>query len=291
MRLIKDYFTNSRAEARGLLVFLIIILSLLLVRFVILPDPVGFDLEIHAVPSEKEEDKVDVKDYTLEPVTDKKDDAFSSCRFDPNTAVPDELLARGFKSDVVNRIIRYRLKGGQFREGQDLLKIYGIDSNLVISLSKHISTNRFSPAVKDRLKKDHSRYTPCIELNRADSLQLKQVSGIGKVLSARIVRFRNLLGGFYSAKQLSEVYGITDSLCMQWEGTFTVDTSCIRKMNINTATADELVRHPYLSYFQAKAILSYRRLVGPFESKKQLVDNYLLSETDYLKVLPYLTLN
>ena len=41
-----------------------------------------------------------------------------------------------------------------------------------------------------------------VELNSADSTTLRRVPGIGPVFASRIVRFRSLLGGFYTVSQL-----------------------------------------------------------------------------------------
>ena len=49
-----------------------------------------------------------------------------------------------------------------------------------------------------------------VELNMADTTTLKKVPGIGPVFANRIVKYRNLLGGFYAVSQLREVYGIDE---------------------------------------------------------------------------------
>ncbi len=102
-----------------------------------------------------------------------------------------------------------------------------------------------------------------IEINTADSLQLTRLYGIGPSFAGRILKYRGMLGGFFSPEQLLEVYGM-DSL--RYEGFkehIRVDTSFIRKIPVNTAEFRDLLRHPYLDYETVKLIVNHRDRVGP----------------------------
>lgn len=101
-----------------------------------------------------------------------------------------------------------------------------------------------------------------LELNTADTAALKKIPGIGSVFSNRIVKYRNLLGGFYSVAQLSEVYGIDEDRYHALKGWFSADPTLIHKRSLNTLSADSLYRHPYLSRPQVRAILQQRRQKG-----------------------------
>ncbi len=292
MKLIKDYFSFTKSEVRGLLVVLIIILTLIFIRIISRTESDGFNISFHSAKDSTEcihakksgaQLPVHISDFASPGGNQNYTEAF-----DPNTALYDELLNRGFAIYVAQRIIKYRSNGGRFQNANDLLKIYGIDSSLVFELSEEIQIDPQIIYSKNEYK-NNSR-EKVIDINRVDSVNLKQVPGIGSVLSARIVKYRDLLGGYYSSSQLSEVYGIDDSLSLKMSSIFIIDTACICKINLNEASVNELKRHPYLTYHQAKAIISYRKLIGPFKSKKQLLENYLLSESDYLKLAPYLAL-
>lgn len=294
MKLINDYFSFTKSEVRGLLIVLFIIMILIFIRIILRPESDGFNIIFHAPKESKEcipakKSNMHLPAYNNDFKSPGENQTVYAETFDPNTALYDELLHRGFATFVAQRIIKYRLNGGRFQNANDLLKIYGIDTSLVCDLSEEIQIGSQFMYSKNEYKKSSSKKVQ--DLNRIDSLSLKQVPGIGSVLSARIVKYRDLLGGFYSCSQLCEVYGIDDSLSLKMASIFTVDTACIYKIDLNKASINELKRHPYLTYYQAKAIISYRKLIGPFESKKQLMENYLLSEIDYLKLAPYLTLN
>ena len=128
-----------------------------------------------------------------------------------------------------------------------------------------------------------------IELNRADSTQLKMVPGIGNTFSQRIVKFRKLLGGFYDVSQLQEVYGMDYERYEDLKRWFKVDASLINKLEVNKCSIKELSAHPYINYQQAKTI---KRLV---KQKKRLIgwENLQLleefTEADRARLLPYLS--
>ena len=98
-----------------------------------------------------------------------------------------------------------------------------------------------------------------VELNSADTTTLKKVPGIGSAFASRIVKYRNLLGGFYSVTQLGEVYGIDEERYTNLSPWFTVDASFIQQLDVNTLSQDLLRKHPYINYQQAKAIHQTRQ--------------------------------
>lgn len=215
--------------------------------------------------------------------------------FDPNKATMQELRDQGIPTHISARIIKYREKGGVFYQPADLYKIYGIDSLLVEELLDWMVietiSNRSNTYPAQKESAPYLQQNEKLEINTADSSLLCNLQGIGPVLSRRIIRYRNLLGGYYTIEQLNEVYGISDSLLTTLYDQLTVDTSILRTLAINTATFNELKLHPYLSAYEAKAILSYRRLIGQFTTCDELVKYYILSDNTYRKVRSYLSLN
>ena len=108
------------------------------------------------------------------------------------------------------------------------------------------------------------------ELNSADSLDLVQLYNIGPTIARRILKYRSLLGGYYCKEQLHEVYGIDSTRYADIAPHLTVNSALVTRLDLNTATIDQLKRHPYINYYQAKAIVDYRRLRGPIHSLNDL---------------------
>jgi DNA uptake protein ComE-like DNA-binding protein len=109
-----------------------------------------------------------------------------------------------------------------------------------------------------------------IEINTADSAQLVELYGIGPAFALRILKYRGMLGGFFSPEQLLEVYGM-DSV--RYEGiakNIKVDSSTIARINVNEADFKTLLHHPYLDYETVKQICNYREQQGPITCSDSL---------------------
>lgn len=127
-----------------------------------------------------------------------------------------------------------------------------------------------------------------VELNSADTTTLKRVPGIGSVFARRIVKFRNILGGFYSVEQLSEVYGIDQERYDALKAWFTVDPSAIRKLPLGKIPADSLSRHPYISFRQARAIDKLVKQNGGIVGWQSLELLEEFTADDKIRLHPYL---
>lgn len=122
-----------------------------------------------------------------------------------------------------------------------------------------------------------------IDVNTADTLILKKIPGIGKVISRNIVDYRNRLGGFYDVRQLLEVKYV-DSTLLVW---FQVKSDIFRKINVNKAGIDELRSHPYMDFYKAKAIIDFRRKRGSINGMSQISMFKEFSEEDIARLSHY----
>ena len=128
-----------------------------------------------------------------------------------------------------------------------------------------------------------------ISLNSCDSMTLEHLPFLGPVLSGRIIKYRNLLGGFVAVDQLREVYGLSDSAFSAISGRFFIDSSLVRLLNINKASYVDLLRHPYLEKSDVESIIRYRERKHDIITVKELTDNNIIRSEQARKVLPYLT--
>jgi len=166
----------------------------------------------------------------------------------------------------------------------DSLQLVRSDSTLQKAKGKF--TNAF-PSVRPANK---TSVAYPIDINRADSAQLLPLPGIGPVFAGRIIKYRNLLGGFIRVEQLEEVYGIPDETLDLIRDKIHIDSSAIRKIQLDSATFRELLRHPYLEYEDVKAIVNYRDFKGTIKILQELQDNYILQDSLLKRVEPYLKL-
>ena len=219
--------------------------------------------------------------------------------FDPNTADSTQLLRLGLQPWQVRSLYLYRAKGGVFRRKQDFARLYGLTVKDYRRLEPYIRIGRdYQPAstlfrsdtVRD-LVRDTLRYPvklregEHIVLNTADTTQLRKVPGIGAYFAARIVRYGQLLGGYVSVRQLDEIADFPPDA----KKFFVVEDPHPQQLNINQLTLQQLRRHPYINFYQAKSIIDYRRLHGPLRSLDdlRLSRDFPPEEIDRLK--PYVS--
>jgi competence protein ComEA len=225
-------------------------------------------------------------------------------RFNPNKFTLEQWQAFGLPKYLGQRILNYRSKVGDFTYRAELGKIYGMPDSVFQRLYPFIDLPETKPDNYSRKGIGSSRPHPApgwenrpreryvlapFNINTADTTQLKQIRGIGSKLSARIVRYRDRLGGFYSLEQLREVYGlqleVIDSLNKY---TFVAKAHTPARINLNTATIEELRTHPYMTSNLARAIVAYREQHGRFESVEELKQIKIIKPEQYEKLKPYL---
>lgn len=145
---------------------------------------------------------------------------------------------------------------------------------------------------KSGSKKERKRPLQPFDINTADAAQLSTLRGIGPVLSARIVKFRDKLGGFVRTAQYAEVYALPPEVVERLQKhTYLAKDFVPKRLNINTATVKVLAAHPYLSHVQARRIVRHRTLHGSFATVEALAALALLDNHTLKKVMPYLTAN
>ena len=289
----KELFSFTRSEIRGLTVLIIIIIGLIIFRIYLKDSSQGDILLEHTVSAVHDtifrKNIFGNDNHTI----NRKPNALATRRmnlqyFDPNQVTRQKLLDIGFNRFTARNIVKYRKNGGYFYRPSDLLKIYGIDSSFYSVISNYIIISTASHGKNP--EPSHHKISVHHDLNKIDSADLLLFKGIGPVLASRIVKYRELLGGYISVNQLYEVYGLPDSIIAHIIPRLVIDTSGVKKINLNKAGFAELIKHPYLNSYQVKAILAFRKHAGYFREKKQLLDYYLLPDKVYLKVAPYLTL-
>jgi DNA uptake protein ComE-like DNA-binding protein len=207
--------------------------------------------------------------------------------FDPNTATREDFTSMGLSESLISNIISYRNKGGTFEDADDFGKLYALSPEDFQTLKPYIHIDREILPVRDPFEKP----MVVIEINTADTLDLQQLPGIGPAFASRIVKYRELLGGYHHKEQLLEVYGMDSLRYIAIAGNITVDPIPIKKININQASIKDLINHPYIEFYLAKSIITYRETVGTYNNLDELLNARLIYKELFLKIAPYLTLN
>ena len=207
--------------------------------------------------------------------------------FDPNILSKDEWLIMGLQENTVDAIINYRDKGGYFYTNDDFRKIYTLSDEEFIILEPYIrleydsiNNDSFTAVNTNRLM---------IELNSADTLDLQQLKGIGPSYARRIVKYRRKLGGYIYKEQLLEVYGMDSTRYAGFAEHIYVNTDSVKKININIASVKDMIRHPYIEFYMAKSIITYKKEIVNYTELEQIKNAKLIYDELFQKIAPYLS--
>ncbi|MBL0234597.1 MAG: helix-hairpin-helix domain-containing protein [Chitinophagaceae bacterium] len=305
---VKEYFQFSKKDRIALSLLLVLILVIFLVPY-FLPGSTIPPVSIASVgrPIQEEEKAIPNPDHgsfdsysSRTPTTVKH---FLGFDFDPNTIEATEWQKLGLRDRTIHTILNFRSKGGRFRTADDLQKIYGLRPEEFTRLKPfiHIASAgnsqykkpEYSSSYPEGSKKFSERpliKKQVIDINEADTSAWIALPGIGSKLSSRIVNFREKLGGFYSIEQVSQTFGLPDSVFQRIRPMLRLSVTAIKKININLATEDDLKAHPYLRWQLAKAVIAYRKEHGLFHQLEELRNIMAFSEETYNKVAPYLVI-
>ena len=218
--------------------------------------------------------------------------------FDPNKTSVADWKRLGLRDKTIQTIQNYRSKGGKFRKPDDLQRVYGLHQNEFERLAPYVRIETVeirnpemfkSPTNENTTAKTYSSNYRVVDVNIADTSAFIALPGIGSKLASRIVSFRDKLGGFYSVEQLKETYGLPDSTFQKIKQYLKLDNLSVKKININTATVDELKAHPYIKYSLANPIIAYRNEHGLFTKVEDIKKVMVVTEDIYKKIEPYLT--
>ncbi len=279
---INEYFAYSKSARRGIWVLIILIVIILLTSYIY---PLFLNNSSNTL------DSLSIKQFDKALIElNKQNTSYvlaDSTPFDPNRLSKTGWVKLGVSNKTAENIEKYIKKGGCFHKKEDILKIYGFDTSLFLKLSplfifpkKETVTKIFHKSLKRNIEK--------VELNTADTLTLDSLHGVGKVLSARIIKYRNLLGGFYKSEQLLEVYGLKKDIFEKIKDQIKADSILIIKIDLNIATVQQLSKHPYIGKYDANAIVKYRNFNKGINNKTELLTNGLITKEKFEKLIHYL---
>ncbi len=220
--------------------------------------------------------------------------------FNPNTADSATFRKLGLPGWMVKNILRYRSKGGKFRKAEDFKKIYGLKEEQYENLLPYLyiapedtmrnTARLYSTSITtDSTKALHEpsyKYPvgTVINLNLADTIELKKIPGIGSGIARSIVGYRRNLGGFYRIEQLQDI----NLDYRQLETWFCIYDEDIRLININRSGVERLRKHPYINFYQAKAIVEYRKKQGALHNLKPFALYEEFTKDDLEKISHYI---
>lgn len=199
-----------------------------------------------------------------------------------DTVTAEYLRSIGFSTRRADLVIRYRDMIGGYRSIEEFKECYGVGDSIGEMLRPYIIFKLSDvPAIT-------AKAALPIEINSADYATLCSVKGIGKKSAEEILRYRELLGGYYSLDQITELDVVTEQNFQRILQQIYCDSAKIKKISINFASPKVLEVHPYLSNRMLRRIINKRELKGGWSTIQEMIDDDIFTEEEAARVAPYL---
>jgi len=218
--------------------------------------------------------------------------------FNPNFITDFKGYSLGMTIEEIDRLHEYRKRKKFVNSAEEFQEVTKVSDSLLNVISKDFKFPEWRQNAKPKsTHKSNSIESVNVnkitlkDLNTVTAQDLQKISGIGEKLSARIIKFRDRLGGFLIDEQLYDVYGLEKDVVKRTLNEFRVISKPkIVKINVNIATASELSKLIYLQKHVSESIVNYRNLNGSINSLNELskIENFPIERID--RIALYLSL-
>lgn len=277
MNKIKPHFVFSRNQRSGIFLLLTLIIIFQCLYFFV--DFTSEEIQINQLELAKFQKEVD--SLKLAKMEANKPTIYL---FNPNYITDYKGYSLGMSNEEIDRLLHFRKQDKWINSAKEFQQVTQISDSLLNVISPLFKFPDWvtNPKPKnnwtDYSKTSETRtytaktFDQKIDLNKATAEQLQKVNGIGVALADRILKYRGkFVGGFISDIQLQDIYGLSPEVIERVTNDFTVKTPRqIQKINLNTATKEQLVGIQYIDYEIAHYIIEQRTLRDGFKSLDEL---------------------
>ena len=292
----KSHFTFTKEQRNGIFLLILLIIIVQCVYFFVVPIIVEDSSKKVTVNQEtlaKFKEEIDsLKRIEIE---SRKPKLFP---FNPNYITDYKGVTLGMTNEEIDRLLAFRKQNKWINSAKQFQDVTKVSGSLLNTMSPYFKFPDWvtNPLPKSKWNNTYNNtpktFSQKQDLNKVTAQQLQRINGIGEMLSERIIKFRNkFTGGFIADAQLLDVYGLTPEVIERLTNEFTVKTPRqIQKINLNTATVDELVIIQHIDYDIAHNIVEQRLLREGYKSLDELikVKDFPINKIEIIKL--YLSL-
>ena len=285
----RSHFVFNRSQQNGIFVLVAIIIVLQLVYFFYPFSSEGeIDPEEEAIAIELQKSVDSLRQAAAE------NSNRPLAPFNPNFISDYKGYILGMSVAEIDRLHKYRESGLWVNSVEDFQEVTGISDSLLNIISPAFKFPEFRRKTSEENKVSKMTFSAPLskaDLNSATAEDLQEINGIGEKLSARIINYRNSLGGFRGDIQLYDVYGLTPEVVERALNRFEVKFQPAEKLDLNEVHLMQLANLPYFNYEQARAVIKYREEKGRIENIEDLrqIKNFPVDKIE--RIALYLTID
>ena len=272
MNKLKSLFVFTSDQRKGIFALLFFIIALQFAYFF-----VDFSIPTNEDPEEQ-------KWLSLQPQVDSMKMDIANKRpkmylYNPNFITDYKGYKLGMSVDEIDRLLAFRKENKYVNSSQEFQNVTKISDSLLNVMSPYF---KFPDWVnKKKEYKAFKKYPNqafakkekivLIDINQATKEDLIKIYGIGEAISVRILKQKEVLGGFVSMEQMKDVWGLSPEVIENLNSHFKVSVlPNFKKIDINNASLKELSQFYYFKYPLAKENVTYRSMKGNISNIEDL---------------------
>ena len=272
MNKLKSLFVFTCDQRKGIFALLFFIIALQFAYFF-----VDFSIPTNEDPEEQ-------KWLSLQPQVDSMKMDIANKRpkmylYNPNFITDYKGYKLGMSVDEIDRLLAFRKENKYVNSSQEFQNVTKISDSLLNVMSPYF---KFPDWVNNKKEyKEFKKYPNqafaknekivLIDINQATKEDLIKIYGIGEAISVRILKQKEVLGGFVSMEQMKDVWGLSPEVIENLNSHFKVSVlPNFKKIDINNASLKELSQFYYFKYPLAKEIVTYRSMKGNISNIEDL---------------------
>ena len=279
------HFTKN--QKKGILgLFAIIITLQLIIHFV--------DFSKKHIPTQKEQNWLALQTKTDSSQTAPIKYEYKIYPYNPNFITDFKGAKLGMSVKEIDKLLAFRKLGKFANSPEEFQSVTGISDALLAKMAPNFKfpdwvTNKQNNSSYVSNYKPYEKYPKketlkILDINEATKEDLMKISGIGDAISDRILKQKEVFGGFVTMEQLNEVWGLSPEVLTSLNQYFKITTlPKINKININNASIKELGSFYYFKYPISKNIVVYRSMNG--DLKIEDLTNIKAFPVDKLKII------
>ena len=272
MNKLKSLFVFTSDQRKGIFALLFFIIALQFAYFF-----VDFSIPTNEDPEEQ-------KWLSLQPQVDSMKMDIANKRpkmylYNPNFITDYKGYKLGMSVDEIDRLLAFRKENKYVNSSQEFQNVTKVSDSLLNVMSPYF---KFPDWVnKKKEYKAFKKYPNqafakkekivLIDINQATKEDLIKIYGIGEAISVRILKQKEVLGGFVSMEQMKDIWGLSPEVIENLNSHFKVSVlPNFKKIDINNASLKELSQFYYFKYPLAKEIVTYRSMKGNISNIEDL---------------------
>jgi DNA uptake protein ComE-like DNA-binding protein len=278
MKPFQFFFRFTKDQRKGILALFILVIVFQIGCFI--AASVDFNTKKDHSVKEKEWLALQLKIEAIKRKSERKDTIYP---FDPNYISDYKGYVLGLSAEHIDRLNAFRKTGRYINSAADFRKVTGVPDTLLSKLSPYFKFPGWVAGNGSKLngqKAVNEKQTPVkavtavvvLDINTAIEEDLVKVYGIGPYFAKELLRRRADLGAFVSMDQMDDFERFSAEAVAGLKKNFKVDGAPeVNKINVNTASLQQLSHFPYFNKDVARAIITQRSMNGKITKTDELL--------------------